>query len=58
MSGIWKRFDTYLSPINYAKVQLTRTKIWTGFHVESRWTVAGVSVKFDFQADCQQDMKK
>ena len=35
-----------------------RTKSWTGFHVESSWTVTGVSMEFDFQAECQQDMKK
>ena len=35
-----------------------RTKSWTGFHVESSWTLTGVSVKFDFQAECQQDRKK
>ena len=26
--------------------------------MESSWTVTGVSVEFDFQAECQQDMKK
>ena len=40
------------------KWDLARTKSWTGFHVESSWTVTGVRVEFDFQAECQQDMKK
>ena len=26
--------------------------------MEFSWTVTGVSVEFDFQAECQQDMKK
>ena len=39
-------------------VKLPRTKSWTGFHMESSWIVTGVSVEFDFQGDCQQDMKK
>ena len=26
--------------------------------MESSWTVTGVRVEFDFQAECQQDMKK
>ena len=26
--------------------------------MESSWTVTGVSVEFDFQAECQQDRKK
>ena len=38
--------------------ETTRTKSLTGFHMESSWTVTGVSVEFDFQAECQQDMKK
>ena len=37
---------------------LTRTKGWTGFHMESSWTVTGVSVEYDFQAYCQQGMTK
>ena len=36
----------------------SRTKSWTRFHVESSWTVTGVRVEFDFQAECQQDTKK
>ena len=35
-----------------------RAKSWTGFHVESSWTVTGVRVEFFFQPERQQDMKK
>ena len=48
----------YQVPIFFPVTDNSRTESWTGFHVESSWTVTGVRVEFDFQAECQQDMKK